>query len=85
MHVTQSPLCRTVRPFVGHAVFSSLMGGFCILLLVISLSDLARFEADLKEKAMNARGGSSSTEAETSNKKDKRKLTAAESKKQKVR
>ena len=61
------------------------MGGFCVLLVIISLSDLARFEADLKEKAMNARGGSSSTEAETSNKKDKRKLTAAESKKQKVR
>jgi len=48
-------------------------------------ADLARFEADLKEKAMNARGGSSSTDGETSNKKDKRKMTAAESKKQKKR
>ena len=46
-------------------------------------ADLARFEADLKEKAMNARGGSNSGEGETSNKKDKRKA-AAESKKQKV-
>merc|ERR1719443_2105716 len=45
-------------------------------------ADLARFEADLKEKAMNARGGSSLAEGETSNKKDKRKMTAAESKKQ---
>merc|ERR1712055_676398 len=48
-------------------------------------ADLARFEADLKEKAMNARGGASSTDGETSNKKDKRKMTAAESKKQKKR
>ena len=46
-------------------------------------ADLARFEADLKEKAMNARGGSNSGEGETSNKKDRRKA-AAESKKQKV-
>ena len=46
--------------------------------------DLARFEADLKEKAMNARGGSSSTDGETTNKKEKRKISAADSKKQKV-
>merc|ERR1719289_553987 len=39
-------------------------------------ADLARFEADLKEKAMNARGGSASAEGETSNKKEKRKMTA---------
>merc|ERR1719193_2547942 len=48
-------------------------------------ADLARFEADLKEKAMNARGGSASAEGETTNKKEKRKISAADSKKQKKR